>query len=703
MRSIKVASFQCFSVLTLSLAVVACGGGASDDGVSDGQKTFKASGGVVQKGPLIKGGVVTAQEMSDILAPTGKQYTYNIDSDLGTFNPTSNFSSKYLELNATGYYYDEATNEISDGVLALSSFSDLSVDSDININLLTTLAHKRIKNLINNSGMKFDEARRKAEKEVLAVFNIRNTESFGSFSSLDISKGRDSDYALATISSIFVLGNKSGVLASNIADFQSDIADNGVVDDVAIINKIQSTARKLDAAKIAQNLTQKYQALGKNYTENGIKSWLDADGDGVVGKFEYSTNNAEPSKMYSANIYVVEAADNGKAFSTSAGELLVNGVKVTGSTAKVKTGDILSISLLSGSQSNDSIVAYLDSENKHVAKFTLITKPINLSVVASINNVGVASSVALSADNNTIFISSIDSCSYNNNCSNPSNNGGLYLLNVTDVLNPKQLSLAQYPTNGYRWAGYNSVAMSVDGKNAYVANGQQELQVFDVSILTSLNMLSRTSTTCQALSVLPSLNSKNVFVGTSCNNIIQFNVTDGVKPTISKIIDTKTQPQNELTISPDEKLLAFRSQVFDISSGLPTLDISSIVSNPLAIAFIENKKALVVNPNTLTTIDLDKPQETTSQIPLSFSNSGSCCSAPVSLKYIASRRIAYLVYGGELKVIDMADITHPVVRGSIILPEPSNGYNNSHTGVVVSSDGAIIYAIYKGSVIVIRT
>ena len=266
--------------------------------------------------------------------------------------------------------------------------------------------------------------------------------------------------------------------------------------------------------------------------------------------------------MYSANIYVVEAADNGKAFSTSAGELLVNGVKVTGSTAKVKTGDILSISLLSGSQSNDSIVAYLDSENKYVAKFTLITKPINLSVVASINNVGVASSVALSADNNTIFISSIDSCSYNNNCSNPSNNGGLYLLNVTDVLNPKQLSLAQYPTNGYRWAGYNSVAMSVDGKNDYVANGQQELQVFDVSILTSLNMLSRTSTTCQALSVLPSLNSKNVFVGTSCNNIIQFNVTDGVKPTISKIIDTKTQPQNELTISPDEKLLAFRSQVF---------------------------------------------------------------------------------------------------------------------------------------------
>jgi hypothetical protein len=56
---------------------------------------------------------VTAQELDASLSPTGKQYSYQINSDLGTFSPTSTFGSQYIGLNATGYYFDELANAVS--------------------------------------------------------------------------------------------------------------------------------------------------------------------------------------------------------------------------------------------------------------------------------------------------------------------------------------------------------------------------------------------------------------------------------------------------------------------------------------------------------------------------------------------------------------------------------------------------------------
>jgi trimeric autotransporter adhesin len=58
--------------------------------------TYSATSGVAQKGPLIKGATVTAQELDASLSPTGKQYSYQITSDLGTFTPNSAFGSQYI-------------------------------------------------------------------------------------------------------------------------------------------------------------------------------------------------------------------------------------------------------------------------------------------------------------------------------------------------------------------------------------------------------------------------------------------------------------------------------------------------------------------------------------------------------------------------------------------------------------------------------
>ena len=174
------------TVIMLGLAG-GCGGGGGAPPPPPPAPQYTATSGVAQKGPLILGSSVTAQELSTTLAPTGKQYSYQTDSDLGTFHPSSPFTSQYIGVNATGYYFDEAVNAISGGPITLNGYSDLSAVSVLNVNLLTTLAYQRIQNLVTKSGMSFTAATTQAQNEVLAAFSIQNGSSFGGFSLLTYS------------------------------------------------------------------------------------------------------------------------------------------------------------------------------------------------------------------------------------------------------------------------------------------------------------------------------------------------------------------------------------------------------------------------------------------------------------------------------------------------------------------------------------
>ena len=117
----------------------------------------------------ITGSAVTAQELDSSLSPTGKQYSYQVTSDLGEFSPTSNFTSQYIGVSATGYYFDEVLGAVSSGPVTLNGYSDLSVDTVMNVNILTTLAYQRIRTLAVQPGKTFSAARTQAEQEVLSA------------------------------------------------------------------------------------------------------------------------------------------------------------------------------------------------------------------------------------------------------------------------------------------------------------------------------------------------------------------------------------------------------------------------------------------------------------------------------------------------------------------------------------------------------
>jgi N-acetylneuraminic acid mutarotase len=363
----------------LSVLLNACGGGSASDPTPPvpPATTYTAKSGVAQKGPLIKGSTVTAQELDSNLSPNGKQYSYQTISDLGTFSPTSTFTSQYIGVNATGYYFDELLNALSTGPVTLNGYSDLAIDTVLNVNVLTTLAYQRIQNLVVNSHLTFTAARAQAESEVLTALNIPPA-SYGSFSTLDLGGSTDGDHILAAISSIFVYGNAAGSLSVLIGNFQSDLGANGVITTAATKSALAAASKAVNTAAVAANLTQEYASLGVTFTPADITQWIDQDGDGVVGKFKFQMADATPSSPFTFPAFVVNQIA-GSSVSVTAGQLLVNGTPVTGSVT-VQATDVVAISPGAGDFPNGVLTAYLLSGTTKTARVSFVSGLLSIAV-----------------------------------------------------------------------------------------------------------------------------------------------------------------------------------------------------------------------------------------------------------------------------------------------------------------------------------
>ena len=380
----------------LALIVSACGGGGGGPPPPPpAPMTFSASSGVAQKGPLILGSAVIAQELSANLSPTGKQYSYQTTSDLGTFTPNNTFTSQYIGLSATGYYFDEVANAVSGGTITLNGYSDLSAASVLNVNLLTTLAYQRIQNLMTKSGTTFMAAQTQAESEVLAAFAIHNAASYGHFNTLDISKGTDGDNMLAALSSLFVYGNTSGNLAALIASVQADIGANGTITSAATKATLFASAQALNLATVATNLSQKYASVGVSFTSTDISNWIDQDGDGLVGKFKFVVPDAAPSSTFTLPSFVTDPYA-GASVSVSVGQLSVNGTLVSGA-VQIKTGDAVAVSPPAGAFPSGLLTAYLISGATKIGRVSFVKGLASIAVTPTDPTIPVGLSQQLTA------------------------------------------------------------------------------------------------------------------------------------------------------------------------------------------------------------------------------------------------------------------------------------------------------------------
>jgi hypothetical protein len=696
-------------IIAASSIIAACGGGGGSPAVSTvPPPTYTAQSGVAQKGPLQAGSTVTAQELSAALSPTGKQYSYQITSDLGTFEPTSTFGSQYIGLTATGYYFDEVQNAISSGTVTLNAYADLSTQSVLNVNLLTTLAYQRTEYLVANSGLSVDAAMAQAEKEVLAVFNIRNEEGTGSFSAYDLSADTDGGHILEAISSMFVYGNTAGQLSALIAKFQSDIVDTGTISDATTLNALAAAAKALDPGSIASNLTSEYASAGITFSASDISEWLDQSGDGLIGKYKFSTSDATASTAYTSPAYVI-GPDDPTTCSATNGTLYENGSAVSAASITVAVGDSLTLSLTSGPRPADTVSGYINCGSIHVAEFSVQTKPLTLSLIGTISDIGAASYVALSADNKTLFVSAFDSCDLTNSCATPADDGGLYSFDVTSPANPQKLALATYLSPNYHSATNYAVVLSADGATAFVGDGGGYLDAINVSNPAAPSLSAQLPVTCQAYGEALSPDGFSLFLTTSCESLSDIDVENPGSPTINSDVSEDYQSQS-IAVSPDETQVVLggggATEVFSLagtSFGAPVDLTGTFPSSALTYVGNETLALLSASGSTFSILNLSNPVSPSLVGSVAIvAPASQAVPATAGAVFLPATNFVYVKYQSTVMVVDVSVPSSPVVRGSLALGSGGPGSPSVHDGVAISSDGTTLYVTNNGDVSVVN-
>ncbi len=321
-----------------------------DDPQSDSDDPQYTIAGFVQKGPFVQGSEITIQELDGTLVPIGTSYTTDTIDDFGAFEIARQMSSNFVEVTASGFYFNEVEGKLSTAGISFRVVADITEAKPVNINILTTIERERIKELIG-TGDTFEEARAKAEQEILAVFNITGFET-ANFQEMDISKEGDGNAILLAISAVLQQGNTEAELSELISKITQDIKTDGTLDNETQRAKIVEGGKDLDLAAVRTNIEARYTDLGlTDLTIPPFEDFVDSDGDGLINRFDFTAvfppvANADLDETYTSNaVTVVLPPAIAEATATlDTGTLVVNGTE-SGTTATVANGDTIAIRL----------------------------------------------------------------------------------------------------------------------------------------------------------------------------------------------------------------------------------------------------------------------------------------------------------------------------------------------------------------------
>jgi len=224
-------------------------------------------GGSAQKGPFNNGTSINIAELSNALAPTGKNYSSQITDNSGRFNVAQvQLESPYVELRANGYYFNEVSNQVSSGQLTLYAISNLSGKTSLNVNILTHLEKNRIINLMSGDNpLTYAQAKIQAQEEVLNIFEYSRA-NMPESELLDISQSGSANAKLLAISAILQGNQTVGQMSELLANISTDITADGTIENTTIRNTLINNAANLDFEQIRSNLVARYASLGVSAT-----------------------------------------------------------------------------------------------------------------------------------------------------------------------------------------------------------------------------------------------------------------------------------------------------------------------------------------------------------------------------------------------------------------------------------------------------
>ena len=228
--------------------------------------------GYAQKGPFVNGSSITVVELNDNLEQTGKTYSTTITDNSGSFELNNmELVSRYVELKADGFYFNEVAGKISVASITLYALADIEDVNSVNVNVLTHLEKPRVEYLVKQGRMDFAAAKQQAQQEVLAIFGFEPQEI--SFEALDLTI----DAKLLAISCILQGTLSTGDMMELMADINTDMKQDGTLDNTALGEKLRKNAISisLSAATIRNNLTKKYAELDAKVTIPDFESYIE--------------------------------------------------------------------------------------------------------------------------------------------------------------------------------------------------------------------------------------------------------------------------------------------------------------------------------------------------------------------------------------------------------------------------------------------
>jgi len=228
--------------------------------------------GTVQKGPYILGSQITVHELNASLEPTGKTYSTNIRDNSGAFALEDiTLQSRYVQLVANGYYFNERSGNLSEAQLTLYCIADLVNQDYININILTHMEYERLKFLIQQDFSFFD-AKNRAHQDVLSIFNIPNSRI--NAERMDISETGDDHAKLLAASVISQGAHTTAEFSELINRISLDIREDGVLDNNSLGSELVNSVNYANLAVVRNNLETRYSELSVDYTIPDFEKYI---------------------------------------------------------------------------------------------------------------------------------------------------------------------------------------------------------------------------------------------------------------------------------------------------------------------------------------------------------------------------------------------------------------------------------------------
>lgn len=298
------------SILFLALFLLACS--KSGDDISN-QEEIKAVVkstlmGKIEKGPFLTGSKVTLYELDGALKQTGQNiFKTETSNDNGEFlfDSKMELSSQFVELEISGYFFNEVVGSNSSSQITLNALADVSSKNKVNVNIITHLVYKRIKKIVSE-GLSFQDAQKQAHRELLNNFliitEVKNSDD------ISLTDGNKDSAILLAISAILLYNKQEAAFSEFIAKLSNDFASDGNISDSSLMEQIQEGQKNVNSIQVMENIQSYFSEQGKTVIVDNIRAFIDGNGDGVLDDNDATIENNPSDLEPNDNIFSNEEA-----------------------------------------------------------------------------------------------------------------------------------------------------------------------------------------------------------------------------------------------------------------------------------------------------------------------------------------------------------------------------------------------------------